>query len=994
MPNSRLYFGTTSGGTTTASNIGSGEGVFSSQVGDDLQFKSLVAGSNITLVSGPDSITISATDSIGVEGGTNTGLGTGVFKQRLGSNLEFKSLVAGTNVSISSDADSITISSTDTGEVNTASNIGLGSGIFSSKVGTDLEFKSLIAGTNVSISSDATSITISATDTGEVNTASNVGSGEGVFAQKVSEDLEFKSLVAGTNVSISSDATTVTISATDTGEVNTASNLGAGEGVFAQKVSEDLEFKSLVAGTNVSISSDATSVTISATDTGEVNTASNLGAGEGVFAQKVDEDLEFKSFVAGSNISLSSDADTITVSATGVGEVNTASNIGAGEGVFAQKVSEDLEFKSLVAGSNISLVSDANSVTISATGTGISGIDILSYEVPVLSSATILSFGFGLKANTTVTPGRVNIDLVDDPPAGWTASGVNVGSGEGIYRDDLANTLYFKSLVAGSNISLTSGSDTITIDATDTGEVNTASNIGTGTGVFSSKVGTDLEFKTFVAGTNVSISSDLNTITISATDTGEVNTASNLGSGEGAFAQKTGTDLEFKSFVAGTNVSITSDSTSITISATDTGEVNTASNIGSGDGIFSAKVGTDLQFKTLVAGSNITITPGLDSITIDSTGGGGGNPFDYVQFNLTPPTPPAGAGILYWDQADGNQTLSLQMAGANNVVQQIGEEFYIRVKATSAISEGQVVMITGTVGTSGVYEAQPAAGITDGHIIIGVATENIAFNDFGYVTEMGLVRGIITDGSTYGETWSDGDELFWNPNPIYPGGLTNVKPSAPNVKASIGSVVKASNGMSGSIYVRINPGSILGGTDSNVQIGTLNNNDFLVYDSSLQYWKNITTADVATIFEIEPTPIYNQSIEITPDVGSVNFTGAGVTASSDINGNVTVNIPGGGGGSSYADINITALDIDWSLGTTYYKDISSNVNFTFSNIVEGKTITVVVTNTSGFGYVSTFPATKQAPGGLDNNLYANSSTVYTFTRSNGVTYCSSFSGVI
>lgn len=733
MPESRLYFGNFTSESTTASNIGTGEGIFSSQIVNDLQFKSLIAGSNITLTSGPDSITISATDSIGVEGGTNTGSGTGVFKQRLASNLEFKSLVAGTNITISSDADSITISSTDTGEVNTASNLGLGNGVFASKVGTDLQFKSLVAGTNISLSSDADSITISATDTGEINTASNIG------------------------------------------------------------------------------------------------------AGEGVFAQKVDEDLEFKSIVAGTNISLSSDADSITINA-------------------------------------------------------------------------------------------------------------------------------------------------------DSGETITASNIGLGTGVFSSKVGSDLEFKSLIAGTNVSITSDLNSITISATDTGEVNTASNLGSGEGVFAQKTGTDLEFKSFVAGTNVSITSDSTSITISASDTGEVNTASNIGSGDGIFSAKVGTDLQFKTLVAGSNITITPGLDSITIDSTGGGGGNPFDYVQFNLTPPTPPTGAGILYWDQADGNQTLSLQMAGPNSVVQQIGEEFYVRIKATSAISEGQVVMITGTVGTSGVYEAQPASGVTDGHVILGIATENIAFNAFGYVTEMGLVRGIITDGSTYGETWSDGDELFWNPNPVYPGGLTNIKPSAPNVKASMGSVVKASNGSSGSIYVRLSPGSELGGTDSNVQIGTLNNNDFLSYDSALGYWKNITTADVANIFEIEPTPIYNQSIEITPDVGSVNFTGAGVTASSDIDGNVTVNIPGGGGGASYADIEIpVSLDIDWNSATTYHLEINSDTTFTFSNLVAGKTIYVVLENTSALAVNAFFPTTK-AQDILDQIVFANSSSVYMFIYSNGNIY--------
>ena len=54
----------------------------------------------------------------------------------------------------------------------------------------------------------------------------------------------------------------------------------------------------------------------------------------------------------------------------GGGEVNTASNLGAGEGVFASKLGVDLRFKSLVAGANVTLSSDSNTVTIAAGGSG------------------------------------------------------------------------------------------------------------------------------------------------------------------------------------------------------------------------------------------------------------------------------------------------------------------------------------------------------------------------------------------------------------------------------------------------------------------------------------------------------------------------------------------------------------------------------------------------------------------------------------------------
>lgn len=102
---------------------------------------------------------------------------------------------------------------------------------------------------------------------------------------------------------------------------------------------------------------------------------------------------------------------------------------------------------------------------------------------------------------------------------------------------------------------------------------------------------------------------------------------------------------------------------------------------------------------------------------------------------------------------------------------------------------------------------------------------------------------------------------------------------------------------------------------------------------------------------------------------------------------------GGGGGISYASVSILALNIDWSLGTTYYKTISSNTTFTFSNLVEGKTITVMITADSVDRIVA-FPNTKQAAGYLESTVYQNSTTIYTFTRTNGITYCSSFSGVI
>jgi len=54
----------------------------------------------------------------------------------------------------------------------------------------------------------------------------------------------------------------------------------------------------------------------------------------------------------------------------GTGEANTGSNVGAGDGVFKQKTGVDLEFKTLIGGTNVTITNNANDLTISASGTG------------------------------------------------------------------------------------------------------------------------------------------------------------------------------------------------------------------------------------------------------------------------------------------------------------------------------------------------------------------------------------------------------------------------------------------------------------------------------------------------------------------------------------------------------------------------------------------------------------------------------------------------
>lgn len=153
------------------------------------------------------------------------------------------------------------------------------------------------------------------------------------------------------------------------------------------------------------------------------------------------------------------------------------------------------------------------------------------------------------------------------------------------------------------------------------GEANTASNIGGGSGLFKVKTGVNLEFRTLVAGTNVTITPIGDTFEIAASAAGEANLGANVGaSGEDVFRDKTGVTLNFKRLVAGTNITLTPAADTLTIGASVSGETNLAANVGGGDGWFRDKTGVTLNFKTAIStDSSVTVTPAADTLDLEVT---------------------------------------------------------------------------------------------------------------------------------------------------------------------------------------------------------------------------------------------------------------------------------------------------------------------------------------------------------------------------------------
>ena len=268
---------------------------------------------------------------------------------------------------------------------------------------------------------------------------------------------------------------------------------------------------------------------------------------------------------------------------------------------------------------------------------------------------------------------------------------------------------------------------------------------------------------------------------------------------------------------------------------------------------------------------------------------------DFIQFDTTATVTDA-TGRLYYDDADMFQTLAFQMNGA--VVQHVGEEMYYRVKLTAPATKGQVMMFTGTLGASGGLTAAPATGLSpdQSNYILGVSMQTGTTNDWVTVVEFGEIKKINTTGGA--EAWVQGQILYFNP--AVAGGLTKTKPTAPNAIAIVAAVVNvgSSNGI---LFVRPTFGSVLGGTDGNVEFASITNGDVIVYDGTEQRWENraqstLTAGAVANAVTFNssggaaPNTSFNGSAARTVDYSTVGApkadgTGASGTWGINISGN-------------------------------------------------------------------------------------------------------------
>jgi hypothetical protein len=168
-----------------------------------------------------------------------------------------------------------------------------------------------------------------------------------------------------------------------------------------------------------------------------------------------------------------------------------------------------------------------------------------------------------------------------------------------------------------------------------------------------------------------------------------------------------------------------------------------------------------------------------------------GGVIDYIDFNTTDPNVPHQTGRVNWNSTDGTLEVDLDY----DVVMQTGQEMYARVRNNtgSTIPNGTVVGFAGTAPASLLVSPYLADGSQPTLYILGIMTHDLQDQAKGYATVWGFVRDVNTSA------FSLGDVLY--ASPTVAGGLTNVKPTAPNNVIPIAAVTTVGT-TDGVIFVR------------------------------------------------------------------------------------------------------------------------------------------------------------------------------------------------
>jgi hypothetical protein len=321
------------------------------------------------------------------------------------------------------------------------------------------------------------------------------------------------------------------------------------------------------------------------------------------------------------------------------------------------------------------------------------------------------------------------------------------------------------------------------------------------------------------------------------------------------------------------------------------GSSDTASNLGTGTGIFSNKNSGVFYFNSLATSTTIGVSgPTSGNITLNllsiptslipdpltvnnlsvlSQATITAINTDYITFDTSITTSPL-EGQINWN--DDAKTLEIGLK--NNFPLEVGmQTIELCVNKTGVqIDKGKVVYINGGQGNRPTITLADNSSDATSARTFGVVAEDIPNNNSGYVVSSGLVYGLNTNAYTAGTLLYLGTS----------GNMTSTKPQAPTHMVYVAKVVTQSSTV-GVIHVAVMNGLELNELHD-VQITTpVSDKSVIAWESSSNLWKNISTSTLKTNLDLSGT---NTGDVTVTDSSTIDFTLTGQALTGSV-------IPGG-----------------------------------------------------------------------------------------------------
>ena len=234
-------------GLTSVLNTGTGEGI-GQATGSALELKSLVAGTNLTITDNGSALVIDASVPSTSFSGTNLGTGTGIYKQNNASNeLEFKSISVGAGLTLTEANDTLNIECTisTTGFLQATNNLSDIGNVVDARTNLDVYSKA---------ESDAKYLRIDASTAPTVDNQFDLGSSTNRFNDIYAETFQGTALLADNlTVQGSSSGDVLTWNGSTWVASAPAGGGGGGGGGVAQTLSYSNNTLSISGGNSVTI---------------------------------------------------------------------------------------------------------------------------------------------------------------------------------------------------------------------------------------------------------------------------------------------------------------------------------------------------------------------------------------------------------------------------------------------------------------------------------------------------------------------------------------------------------------------------------------------------------------------------------------------------------------------------------------------------------------------------------------------------------------------